>query len=92
MYINLLNVKDICNAIDLVLNTNPLPKTYVLKNNNTFSIMKIINSFNFVSKKKIKIKWLSNKVIKEKIYNYRQLKKWYPKNSKIQDIIDSIKK
>ena len=92
LYINLLNVKDICNAIDLVLNTNPLPKTYVLKNNNTFSIMKIINSFNLVSKKKIKIKWLSNKVIKEKIYNYRQLKKWYPKNSKIQDIIDSIKK
>ena len=89
---NLLNVKDICDAINLVLNSNVIPQTYILKNNNVFSTMKIINSFNSFTKKKIKIKWLSNKVIKEKIYNYKQLKKWRPKNSRIQDIIDSIKR
>lgn len=92
LFMNLLNVKDICDAINLVLNSNVIPQTYILKNNNVFSTMKIVNSFNSFTKKKIKIKWLSNKVIKEKIYNYKQLKKWRPKNSKIQDIIDSIKR
>ena len=45
-----------------------------------------------MSEKKIKINWLSKKIVKEKIYNYKQLKKWHPNNSKIQDIIDSIRK
>ena len=46
------------------------------------------NSF----KKKIKIKWVSNKKIEEKIYNYKKLKGWKPSKSKVQDIIDLIKK
>ena len=92
LFLNLLNVKDICNAVDLILTKKVVPQTYVLKNNQTLSINKIINSLNLISDKKIKINWLSNKVIKEKIYNYKQLKKWHPKNSKIQDIINSIRK
>lgn len=92
LFLNLLNVKDICNAVDLILTKKVVPQTYVLKNKQTFSIYEIINSLNMMSNKKIKINWLSNKVIKEKIYNYKQLKKWHPKNSKIQDIINSIRK
>ncbi len=92
LFLNLLNVKDICDAVDLILNKNIKPQTYVLKNKQTFSIYKIINSLNMMSEKKIKINWLSKKVVKEKIYNYKQLKKWHPNNSKIQDIIDSIRK
>jgi len=92
LFLNLLNVKDICDAVDLILNKNIKPQTYVLKNKQTFSIYKIINSLNMMSEKKIKINWLSKKIVKEKIYNYKQLKKWHPNNSKIQDIIDSIRK
>ena len=79
LFLNLLNVKDICNAVDLILTKKVVPQTYVLKNNQTLSINKIINSLNLISDKKIKINWLSNKVIKEKIYNYKQLKKWHQK-------------
>ena len=41
---------------------------------------------------KIKIKWLSNKILKEKLFNYKQIKKWRPINSKIQDIVNLIMK
>ena len=41
--------------------------------------------------KKIKIKWLSNKLMNEKIYPYNQLKNWKPKKSKLIDVIKIIK-
>ena len=68
LFLNLLNVKDICNAVDLILTKKVVPQTYVLKNNQTLSINKIINSLNLISDKKIKINWLSNKVIKKRKY------------------------
>ena len=57
------------------------------RNSKIFDIIKQINS---ISEKKINVKWLSDKVIKEKIYKYNILKQWKPLNSKIQDIIDVI--
>ena len=42
------------------------------------------------SQKKIKVKWLSNKIIKEKIYKFKTLRGWKPKNSNIKDIIRII--
>ena len=65
---------------------------YVLKNNKNTSIYKLISQINNSSKKKINIKWLSNKKIEEKIYKYKKLKGWKPSKSKVQDIIDLIKK
>ena len=43
-------------------------------------------------KKKLNIKWISNKVIKENIYPYKKIKNWNPKESSIIDIIETIKK
>jgi hypothetical protein len=86
LFLNLLNVTDINNAIKLTLKINLKPGTYVLKNKEDFCISKIIDAVNDSSIKKIKINWLSKKIIKEKIYNYKNLKGWKPLNSKIKDI------
>ena len=92
LFLNLLNVLDIQNAVDLILKKKIKPDTYILKNNVNYSISDIINKINKDSQKKIKIKWLSNKILKEKIYNYKQINKWQPNSSKIQDIVDLIRR
>ena len=92
LYLNLLNISDIVNAVNLILKENVKPDSYILKNNKNFSISKIVNSINSFSTKKIKVKWLSNKTIKEKLYNYKRLKQWGPISSNIKDIVDIIKK
>ncbi len=91
LFLNLLNVKDIVHAVNIILKKKITPNNYILKNNNSYSILKIIDKLNSSSDKRIKIKWLSNRVLKEKIYNYKKLKGWRPNNSKIKDIIDLIK-
>ena len=90
LYINLLNVIDIVNAIKLILKKNYKSGTYILKNKNDFKIYDIIKKIKEYSQKKIKVKWLSNKTIKEKIYKFKTLKGWKPKNSNIKDIIRII--
>ena len=90
LYINLLNVKDIINAIKLILKKNYKSGTYILKNKNDFKIYDIIKKIKEYSQKKIKVKWLSNKIIKEKIYKFKTLRGWKPKNSNIKDIIRII--
>ena len=90
LYINLLNVKDIVSAIKLILKKNYKSDTYILKNKNNFKIYDIIKKIGKYSQKKIKVKWLSNKTIKEKIYKFKTLKGWKPKNSDIKDIIRII--
>ncbi len=92
LYINLLNVKDIISAIKLILKKNYKSDTYILKNKNNFKIYDIIKKIEKYSQKKIKVKWLSNKTIKEKIYKFKTLKGWKPKNSDIKDIIRIITK
>lgn len=86
LFLNLLNVKDIINAVELILKNRSKPGTYGLKNINNICISKIIDCVNNSSFKKIKVNWLSKKVIKEKIYNYRKLYNWKPINSKLKDI------
>ena len=51
----------------------------------------IIQIFNKENDRKIKIKWLSNKLIKEKSLSYKKLKSWKPIKSNISDIIKIIK-
>ena len=41
--------------------------------------------------KKIKVKWINNKPIKERILKNKKLIGWYPKNSTIEDIVTVIK-
>ena len=90
--INLLNVKDIVNAIELIIKKNVEPKKYVLKNDITYKISNLINLFNRKNTRKIKVRWLSRKIIKEKIFKYQILKGWKPQQSKIEDIFNIIKR
>jgi len=69
LFLHLLNVSDINNATKLILEKNLKPETYVLKNKKDFCISTIIDDINNSSNKKIKINWMSKKIIKEKIYN-----------------------
>ena len=90
MYINLLNVKDIVSAIKLILKKNYKSDTYILKNKNNFKIYDIIKEIEKYSQKKLIVKWLSDKRIKEKTYQFKTLKGWKPKNSSIKNIVEII--
>lgn len=90
LYINLINVSDINNAIELILKSNFKSGSYSLNNRKDFKITEIIDGINNNLNKKIKVIWLSNKIIKEKIYKFKFLKNWKTNNSKIKDIIGII--
>ena len=91
LYMNLLNVSDIINAIELILKKNVIPKKYSITNTFYIKILDLIKIFNKQNQKKLKVKWLSNNLIKYKIYPYDKLNGWKPKNSYIKDIISYIK-
>ena len=92
LFLNLLNVEDIINAVKIILNDKSKPGSYLLKNNKNYSISEIINKINKDLSKKIKVVWLSKKVIKEKIYKQPKLKNWYPKKSGLEDLLTIITK
>ena len=91
LYLNLINIEDITNAIKLILQKKIKPGKYVLKNNKYLSISKLINTFNKKYKPSIRVHWLSNKKLLEKIYPYKSIKSWKPKKSNITDVINTIK-
>ena len=91
LYMNLLNVSDIINAIELILKKNVIPKKYSITNTFYIKILDLIKIFNTQSQKRLKVKWLSNRKIKYKIYPYDKLNGWKPRNSYIKDIINYIK-
>ena len=91
LYINLLNVEDITNAVYLISKKKIEPEKYLLKNKRDTNVNEIIKKLNKDSNKKIKVKWLSSKVIKEKSLSYKKLKSWKPRKSNISDIINIIK-
>lgn len=91
LYINLLNILDIIEAISIILTNKSKPGDYNLVNSKNFYFTNIIKKINLHNKNKIKVKWLSKKIVKDKIYNKTRLKGWTPKNSEIYDIINLIK-
>ena len=91
LYVNFLNVEDITNAVYLIYKKNIKPAKYLLKNNSDTNIHKMIQIFNKENDRKIKVKWLSNNLIKEKSLPYKKLKSWKPIKSNISDIIKIIK-
>ena len=91
LYMNLLNVSDITSAIELILKKNVIPNKYSITNTFNIKILDLVKIFNTQSQKKLKIKWLSNRKIKYKIYPYDKLNGWKPRNSYIKDIINYIK-
>ena len=91
LYINLLNVDDIVNGLITITKKTTKPGQYVFKNSNDLKIYDLIKIFNKSNGNKIKVKWLSTKVIKNKIIKYDKLKPWAPKKSGVKDIINYIK-
>ena len=92
LYLNLLNVEDIIEAVKILINKNYKSDEYILKNSKNFSLKEIVDRINKSSKKKIKVKWVSNKTIKEKLFKSNRLKNWKPRKSNIRDIVNTIKK
>ena len=88
LFINLINVNDIISGILILLDKKIKPGTYSMINKKIFKISTLINKIE--EKIKIKIKWISTKIVKEKIYNYKPLPHWRPKNSKIDNLIKFI--
>ena len=86
LYLNLLNVDDIVSAVKILINNNIQPGQFVLKNSKYFNIYKLVKFINKNINKKMRIKWQSNKIIKDEILNYKKLKSWKPKKSNINDI------
>ena len=91
LYLNLINVEDIVNAVKILLKNKIQPGKYILKNSNYFNLFELIEYINKNNNNnKIKVKWLSNTLIKDKIFKYKKLKSWNPKKSNIEDIKDLI--
>ena len=91
LHINLLNVADIISAIEIILKKSVTPKKFLLINSAHTKIFDLVKTFNKKNQKKLKVKWLSNRLIKDKIYPYDKLKGWKPRNSYVRDIINYIK-
>ena len=86
----MINVEDIVNAVQIILRNNIETGKYILKNSICFNIFELIKYINKNNNNKVKIKWLSNTLIKDKIFKYKKLKSLNPKKSNIQDIKDLI--
>jgi hypothetical protein len=86
LFLNLLNVEDIVSAIEIIIKKNIAPGKYLLKNSKYFNIYKLIGYLNLNRNIKIKVKWLSNVLVKNKMLNYKKLKSWKPKKSNIRNI------
>ena len=88
--INIINIKDIITALNLLLNTNIKSGNYALINKDYININNLVIKFNKIKKKKLKFNWMSTKVLKEKFINYKKIQGWKPLNSSIDDIINYI--
>tara|TARA_Y100000992_G_scaffold294960_1_gene255320 strand:+ start:446 stop:1300 length:855 start_codon:yes stop_codon:yes gene_type:complete len=92
LYLNLLNVEDIVDAVKILIKKNYKSEDFILKNSKNYSVKEIVDKINKNTKKKIKINWISNKIIKEKLLSSNKLKNWKPRKSNITDIVNTIKK
>ena len=92
LFLNLLNVEDIIDAVKIILNNKSKPGSYLLKNTKSYCISEVISKINKNINKKIKVTWFSKKIIREKIYPHQKLNNWHPKKSKIEDLVKIITK
>ena len=90
LYINLLNVKDIVAAINIILYKKIKSGNYNLTNKKNYKILNILNEIKKNKKTKLKIKWMSKKKVNEKIYKFKKLPYWKPKFSSFSKLIEFI--
>ncbi len=79
--INLLNVKDVRTAVEIILKKNIKPGKYNVINNKYFKIYELFKKIKNYNHFKMIIKWGNSPIKKEKILNYSKLPGWKPKNS-----------
>ena len=89
--INVLNVKDIISAVNILLKKNIKPNNYSVLNSKEIDILNLIKLFNKQNEKKIIYEYNSSKLIKEKLFNYKRIPGWKPKYSLLQDLLNYIK-
>ena len=87
--LNIIHVNDIINAIYTIIKHNVESGTYCLKNHKNVKIKSLIKSINNNSQKKIKIKFLQNRLIKPQKNFLKILPKWKP-NIRIREKIENI--
>ena len=88
--INLINVTNIIKIVEIIINKNIKPNTYVIKNKKNIKMFVLINYLNKKLKKKIKINWIKNNTINEKIINFKtiNLKKENDTKKEILDLFN----
>ena len=87
LFLNLLNVLDITNAIKVLLKKNIKSGNYNLTNKNFIKISKVLNILRKKYNINISLKYASNRVIKYKILKLKRLPHWKPLNSDTTDLI-----
>tara|TARA_B100000787_G_scaffold4692_1_gene3534 strand:+ start:3045 stop:3899 length:855 start_codon:yes stop_codon:yes gene_type:complete len=88
--INLINILDIVYCVNLIINKKIKPGNYSLVNSKNFFISDIIDKHQKNNKQKIKVKWLSKKLLSEKIYMYKKVPGFKLNYSSLNSIIDNI--
>ena len=88
--LNLLDVKDVINAILVIVKKKIKDGDYNLINDKNFNIFKLIKRLNKNKKFKKKIVWVGNKKINNKIFKIKKLPYWKPKYSNFEDLKNFI--
>lgn len=90
LFVNLLNIQDVISGVSILLEKKIKPGKYNIINDQSFEIFNLISKIQKQVKHKIQVKFISSKIIKEKIYNYKTIPRWKPKNSTFNNLIDFI--
>lgn len=84
-HLNILNVNDFINAINIIIQKNINQGDYNIINNKYIILDHLVKKLK--EKKIFHVKYGSRKLIKEKIYKFKNNFEWRPKNSNIKNII-----
>ena len=88
--LNLIHVKDIINAVNILLKNNLKSGTYCLKNVRNIKIKNLIKNINKKSKKELKIKFLDHKINKFNKNYFKILPNWSSDKNIEQKVINQF--
>ena len=89
--LNIIHVKDIIKAVDIIINKNFMSGNYCLKQPKNINIKKLVSKIDKVSKKKLRVKFLNKKISKIKMSKIKILPGWKPHLNLENDIIRKFK-
>jgi len=87
-HFNALNVKDLIEAIEIILNKDIISGDYSIINSKKFSLNNI--ALKLKKKTNIKFKYCLNKRINEDFIIFKKIPGWKPKFSKIDDLVNYL--